>query len=320
MRLNRVIWIAVALTVAAFCLTQFTSLRGQLGALPALDRPWLVPIAVGVLALTVVAYSMAWREIVCRLDHRATSAVDAFSVFTASWLGRYVPTSIPYLAGKVAMGGRIGHSREALVASLLYENALLIAVGAVSSAVIIPIALTGSTNLLVFALVCATGCLSIAYLGSPLLLRTLNLAARLLRRSPLTDDRILTPRAVVRVVLMVAIALTLNGAAFSLILLSFVDLSYAEVIAAAAIFNLAGVAGSAAVPVPSGIGVREGVLIGLLVLIVPIEVAAAAALVARFSALILDLALGGTGWLILIFRAGAPSRTPPTAVPAAESS
>jgi uncharacterized membrane protein YbhN (UPF0104 family) len=107
------------------------------------------------------------------------------------------------------------------------------------------------------------------------------------------------PLPLAKASLLLIVACCFNGAAFGLLLLAFEPLSGREFIVAAAGFNLAGAAGVAAVPVPSGLGVREAVLVWVLHYIVPVETALAAALVARLISLPLDLALGAAGaaWL-----------------------
>ena len=106
-------------------------------------------------------------------------------------------------------------------------------------------------------------------------------------------------------------AAVLNGLAFALLLDAFTELSLREMVIAAAAFNLAGAAGVAAVPVPSGIGVREAVLIGLLQSVVPLEVATAAAVVARAGGIALDLAFGAAGASVFAFRARRGRQTVP---------
>jgi uncharacterized membrane protein YbhN (UPF0104 family) len=113
----------------------------------------------------------------------------------------------------------------------------------------------------------------------------------------------LTTRATVRAASIAMLAAALNGTAFACLLAAFADLNTQEALIAAAAFNLAGAAGVAAVPVPSGIGVREAVLIGLLHGIVPLEVATAAAILARAGGIMLDVGLGAAGAAVFALRA-----------------
>jgi glycosyltransferase 2 family protein len=159
--------------------------------------------------------------------------------------------------------------------------------------------------------VAAAGIAVICLMVSPLLLKTLNTALRLIRRAPLSNRHVLPARVVLKLAFFAIIALTFNGASFALVLSAFVDLNAQQLIATAAIFNLAGAAGTAAVPIPSGIGVREAVLISLLHLLVPVDIAIAATVVARFTSLLTDAGLGGAGFLLFAARPrrGAPAST-----------
>ncbi len=296
------VFLAVAL-VALFVVLRLLSLRGDLASAPSIERPGLLVPAMLLYAAALLAYGLLWRDIVCRLDRVRTPAVDALSVFFASWLGRYVPSSLPYLAGKIAMGVRLGHSKPALAASLLYENGLVVAVGVVSSSVVIPVVLVGqSGGALTYAGAGLGGIMTFVLLSPPVLDRGVNLAARLTRRQPVPRGSLLSFRGILTGAAMAAAGLALNGACFALVVGSFVELSARELVASAAIFNLAGTIGVAVLPVPSGLGVREAVLIGLLQLYMPLEVAAAAAILVRLAGILVDVLLGIAGASVFALR------------------
>lgn len=278
---------------------------GDLGGVPALERPWLLAPGLALYAATLLTLALLWREVAVRLDKMRPPLADSLAVFLASWLGRYVPSSLPYVAGKFAMGLRIGHSKTALGASVLYENAIVLSVGAVSSSIIIPLALAGSSSPRLFVGAGAAGLAGLALLSPPVFHRLIGVATRITRRQPIPRERLLSYRDVLACGALAALAMILNGAGFAFVLSAFVELSPAELLAAAAIFNLAGAIGVVVLPVPSGLGVREAVLIGLLQIFVPLEIAAAAALVVRAGGLGIDLVAGlaGAGMFALRQRA-----------------
>jgi uncharacterized membrane protein YbhN (UPF0104 family) len=254
--------------------------------------------ALGALASTVALYTVLWRSLMNALDRSRPPLADSCAVFTSSWIGRYVPTSAPYVAGKVTLGGRLGYRRSAVGASIVYENLVVICVAALTSAVILPLTLKDVMPPLLWAVVGVPAACALFLLPSSALVRAVSRIAERFRLPSLEQFR-LPGRGVAIAALIAATAAATNGAAFALLLAAFDDLSTAELIAAGAAFNLAGAAGVAAVPVPGGIGVREAVLVALLQAFVPIEVAAAAALLARLGAILVDLALGcaGAAWL-----------------------
>jgi uncharacterized membrane protein YbhN (UPF0104 family) len=300
MRVVLRVWLPVALLFAG--VLAIGALAGgveHLGSLPPVERSWLIGLGGVALLATICLYASLWRCLMQSLDPARPRWRDSAAVFTSSWLGRYVPTSAPYVAGKVVLGGRIGYRHAAVGASIIYENLIVICVAAASASIVLP--LTIDDPLLppyAWLLFGAPAAIVLVLLPSPLVESVLR---RVGERTSLPDisRAHLSPAGAGVAVAITGGAAVTNGAAFALMLLAFGRLSAAEFIAAGAAFNLAGAAGVAAVPVPGGIGVREVVLIAILQTFVPLEVAAGAALLARLGAIVTDLALGAAGaaWL-----------------------
>ena len=302
-QLLRAAGLIVVVLVAAFVVLRVFALRGDLDGAPAIERPWLLVPALPLYAAALLTYAFLWRDILFRMDRVRPPVVDSIAVFCASWLGRYVPSSLPYLAGKFMMGRRLGHSKPALAASMLYENALLVSVAAVTSSIIIPLMLAGrGGGPLVYLVAGLGGAAALVFLSPPVFHRFINTAIRLARRQPIPRENLLSFRGILAGSGIAAFGFVLTGTAFALVLRSFVDLDTRELVASAAIFNLAGAIGVAALPLPSGIGVREGILIGLVQLYVPLEVAVAAAVVARLGSIMVDVLLGLAGASVVAWR------------------
>jgi uncharacterized membrane protein YbhN (UPF0104 family) len=151
----------------------------------------------------------------------------------------------------------------------------------------------------------------LAALALPFTRQLLGAVARRIPRARAIADCGLDARSVMRASAVTLIAAALNGVAFALLLAGFDGLNGRELLVAAAAFNLAGAAGAAAVPVPSGIGVREAVLIALLQTIVPLEVATAAAILARAGGIAIDLVFGAAGAAFFALRARSGGRGVP---------
>jgi uncharacterized membrane protein YbhN (UPF0104 family) len=266
------------------------------------DPLMLVP-AVGAQLVTVVLYVMLWRALILGIDPARPLWLDSAAAFVCSWLARHAPTGVPYVASKVVLAERLGHKRTPVVASMVYENLFVVCAYTASSCVLFALLMRGA---LLPGVWLALGMLAAAVLAVLPLPATRMLYERLSRAIPRAGA--LASCSLSSSITVKAAAITLasavsNGLAFAVLLSAFADLTPQEMLVAGIAFNLAGAAGVAAVPVPSGIGVREAVLIALLHAIVPIEIATAAAVTARALAIMLDLVLGSAGAARIAFTA-----------------
>jgi uncharacterized membrane protein YbhN (UPF0104 family) len=144
--------------------------------------------------------------------------------------------------------------------------------------------------------------LLLALIPTPLARRALQRASSLRRRLAPLGGCSLAPAATARATAIATGAAVINGAVFACVLGAFGSLTPRDAIIAAAAFNIAGAAGIAAVPVPSGIGVREAVLVTILHPIAPLEVIAGAAVLIRVAAIPMDVLLGALGAIWLAHR------------------
>jgi uncharacterized membrane protein YbhN (UPF0104 family) len=303
----------VALVVLGAIAMRLVAGVNDIRSLPTIERPWLIAPATLALLGTLVTYAWLWRTIVFAIDRARPSVADSFGAFTCSWLGRYVPTSAPYVAGKVVLGARLGHRRGALVASVIYENVLVVVVGGGASAAVLSVTLRQSEAWYLWPGVSAACAAAVLLMMSRSSQRLITAFANGVPRLAALTRYQLSPVGLARATAVTSVSVVLNAAAFTLLLASFVPLSVSDAIIAAAAFNLAGAAGVAAVPLPSGIVVREAVLISILQLIVPVDVAVAAAILVRFISIPVDLLLGAVGalqWRLSAGRAAADRVAP----------
>jgi uncharacterized membrane protein YbhN (UPF0104 family) len=296
------------LVICAFVLLRIAGSAQDLDSLPRIARPWLLVPALIAQAATIVLYVALWRSLLFTIDPSRPSWLDSAAAFVCSWLARHAPTGVPYVAGKVVLAERLGHRRVAVVASMIYENLFVVCVFTASSCAVLAFARLGLPPQAWLGIASAA-CVALAVLPLPAVRWLYERMSRTIIRARSLFACRLTTRATARSAAFTLIAAILNGSAFACLLAAFADLTRGEALIAAAAFNLAGAAGVAAVPVPSGIGVREAVLIGLLHGVVPLEVATAAAIVARAGGLMLDVGFGATGAAFLAIRARKASRS-----------
>jgi uncharacterized membrane protein YbhN (UPF0104 family) len=248
---------------------------------------------------------LSWRAVLVGLGPRL-SARESLAVFTAAQLGKYVPGSVWVVAIQADLGRR--HQIRTSVMALSYAVAALVALA--TGALLALVAMTDPHRPLappVLAVVAAAGLVLLAGLARPQLLnRILRAGARLLRRD--LPSVTLSLGALARAVLWEGfgwIGLGLHVWLLARPLGAPIALLPAYVGA----FALAFVAGLALLPLPAGLGVREGLLVVFLTPSLGAGPALTVALVSRLVLVVVDLALAGAlGGQALVSRARAAAR------------
>lgn len=241
-------------------------------------------VEAGVLA-PALACLLAARLLMSLAGWRLLAANDADPGFWRAWrayilsqLGRYIPGGFWQLLGRHALYRDLGIGGQTAARLILVETVLLLGVTA----------LLGAGLLLRFA---PDG---VSWAERPLLagliLTTLVLFTLVLWR---WFDTWLTPRMVIVPVLLFLGAFCLFGLA--LLLLLGADLG--SLPTTIQVYAAGFLTGSFAVFAPSGIGVREGVVLAALGNRTPAEAAFAAVILHRFLLIAVDLVLAAIAWL-----------------------
>jgi glycosyltransferase 2 family protein len=252
--------------------------------------------SVGAVALfggAVVLSGLLWGSMVSRLSGTPVGAADAIRVQCASWLLKYVPGQVGSVANKVLWAGQQGISRSLVVITFVYENAFLL-LGSIIPTVVILLLADGLAGLggdgweallpVLLALV-------------PLLLvtdrrvfrRAVNLLSRRALGRDLPQEHFLSTRATMTYQLLYLLPRVVNGVGFVLVVVSFLDVPRSAYVPLAAAYVLAGAVGILAVFVPSGIGVRESVVVLLASRYMPVEQAIVLSLLARLYSTLGDV-------------------------------
>jgi uncharacterized membrane protein YbhN (UPF0104 family) len=263
-RVAAVVFIALALAFFAYTLADaWNETNGRLPSIARLGGAALLA-AVGLLAAAV-----AWASLVAtdrRIDHGAS--------FLVSQLGKYVPGAIWQAAGLVSLtrsvGVRVGRSVTAFTVMALTQAVAgglfaLVLAFAWSSISILPRVLLGVGGIAV-----------VAFLDRRWMVKLLHLIPRT-RGASL--DVVPAQTAIVRAWLASVVTLAATSAAYLLLLGSFGEVHHPVRVFAA--YAVAWTIGFLAVPIPSGIGVRETVLAAMLHGIFPAAVIVAASVYLR---------------------------------------
>ena len=229
---------------------------------------------------------------------------ESLAVFTAAQLGKYVPGTVWVMAIQADLGRRWRVPASVMALSYVVGTVVAIATGAL-------MALTAATDparplapaLLVA--VAAGGLVLLVGLARPQLLnRLISAGARLLRRDlPVVA---LAPGALARAVVWECLGWIALGLQLWLLARP-LGASAALIPAFIGIFALAFVVGLVLIPLPAGLGVREGLLVALLAPSLGAGAALTVALLSRLVLVAVDLVLasviGGPGLLTRV-RAG----------------
>jgi uncharacterized membrane protein YbhN (UPF0104 family) len=251
------------------------------------DNALLLIPATGLIVLAIIGWGLCWAQVLQGLGG-GRGVSNSLRVFIYTWLGRYVPGTLPYHAARVLSAETLGVTRTKVAASIAYETVLLLGSGALVGAAGVLIGVGADESSLVYLLA------ALPLLSLPLLLRPtflVPLANRILtlaRREPIGREEILSSRQLLAAFAFYAAVHLINGLSFLLVIETTQEVSVNPALAIGA-YSLAGVIGTAVIFVPSGIGVREAVLVALLSSTVAPEAALLAAGTARAISVLADL-------------------------------
>ncbi|MCH8064347.1 MAG: flippase-like domain-containing protein [Chloroflexi bacterium] len=241
----------------------------------------------------VVVMGLTWAGLIRYLEGRDTaSAQSLLKIFLYSWVGRYVPGKVAYVAGRFLLGRSIRISSASLAGSMAYEGVLqLMAGAALASVTLVPTLAIESESFLPYLALPALAVGGAIVLHPRVLGWVLRFGLRVAGRESVEFKRLLPPRQIAKVTGMYVGAFLLNGVGFYLLIISLTDYSPRYLPLAVGLFGLAAVVGLVSVFAPAGIGVREGILVVVLQTTMPVELAILVSLVARVWATVIDLLL-----------------------------
>jgi uncharacterized membrane protein YbhN (UPF0104 family) len=256
----------VVLALAFFAYTLADAWNETHGRLPSVARLGgaALLVAVGLGAAAVAWVSLLETE--HRLDHAASLLV--------SQLGKYVPGAIWQAAGLVSLARSVG-VRVSRSVTAFTVMALTQAVAGCTFALLLAFAWS-SVSILPRVLLGLGGVAAVALLDRRWMVK-------LLHAVPRTRDASLevvpSQMAIVRACLASVVTLAATSAAYVLLIGSFGAVHHPVLLFAA--YAVAWTIGFLAVPIPSGVGIREAVLVGILHGVFPASVIVAASVYQR---------------------------------------
>jgi glycosyltransferase 2 family protein len=245
-----------------------------------------VMIALVLIVAGLLSAGLSWRTLFGPAG-RARGLTKGFFFAT---LARYVPGGIWQPVGQVGSATGSGIPMRTALVAFPVHTVIYIVSGAVVGAGV-ALFVPGLTFLVRSA--SAGGVLAVVLLDRRVMATALQIARRFVRRLP-TPDEIPGQGAILRAFVLTTVTVVLTCASFAVLAKGGIGTVCA--------FAAAWTVGFILLPIPSGIGVREAILVGLLP--VPTRVLLTAAIAHRVAMMIGELAVAGTAAADSVYRRG----------------
>lgn len=240
-------------------------------------------------ALAVVWTGVLWGKLISQLSKKPISDEEAIRVHSLSWLLKYIPGQAGSLINKITWAKKRGYSKKLVTVTFLYEHAFLIFASLLISVPIIVVSFfeKASSNLNIFTPLLLA--LPLLLLVSQKVFYTLlNYAFKVFKRKPIDREYILRSKQLFYYTMQFLGPRLMNGIGFIFVVASITHVPEQAYVGLTAAYILAGAVGLLAIFVPSGIGVREAIIVLFASQYFSIEVAIVLSLVARLYATLGD--------------------------------
>ncbi len=291
---KRVLQIGLPLVILAIIFYYVKRDWGELTSYKFAWNPWLLVLAFLGFSLQELSYGLIWRAVLARLGSRLDLRI-ALRIYLGSEFVRYIPGNVWHVLTRILWVGKYGVSRPIAFASMMIELITKLAAGVLIFAVSLLFWSDLSSVRSLFdgtPIVAGLGVLTIVallvVLHPRILSAFLNTALRLLKRKPVVLS--LRYGDILLVTLAWCASWFVAGCAFYVLLLALWP--QAPLLAlpiCIGIYAIAWDIGFVSFITPSGLGFREGAIVGLFALALPLP-GALAAIIAVLSRLVSTLA------------------------------
>ncbi|MDY0909004.1 lysylphosphatidylglycerol synthase domain-containing protein [Microbacterium sp. CFBP9034] len=262
---------------------------------------WLWVVATLLFAVAVPLTGILWGRIVRALDRDAEGRIshaEAIAVQCASWLLKYIPGQVGSVVNKIVWAGKKGVSRSLVLITFVYENVFLQIASIVPSVIILLVSLGPeifgeNATLLLLPLLILIPLAAISY--KPFFHRIVSVPARRVLKRDVPAEYFLSTWQTLWALVEFLGPRVLNGVGFVMIAATVTEVTPDQWLPFAAAYVLAGAIGILAFFVPSGLGVREAIIVLILSQYIPVAEAIVISLLARL------LSTVGDGLIALIY-------------------
>lgn len=196
------------------------------------------------------------------------------------------------------MGSKEGLPSKTLALSVIFENVLYVISAFLLSLLSLSIAFGSRLSGFYYLIGAVVVLLGLLVMHPKVFYPCLNLFLRKIKKNEIDPSLSLNYKEIIEIIFYNSAAFILFGIGFFFLINSIVYLSWQNILGVVGIFTFASIIGSIAAFVPSGLGVREGILAGLLNLYFPLGLAVLISLVGRLWATASELLLLGLVYLV----------------------
>ncbi|MGH7237082.1 MAG: lysylphosphatidylglycerol synthase domain-containing protein [Candidatus Saccharimonadales bacterium] len=288
---KRIIGLIFAVLVVAFFALYLRSVDWQ--RLAHLHFAWgYLLAATGFALITRYLFVVIWRFILTDLGAKKLPHFRIMAdVYARAWMGRYIPGTVTWIAGKVYLAASHGISKSRLAVSSLLEGGMQ-----VIAILVVAMALLGFDTRLsvipgqykILMIIVAVGLL--IALSPPAFNRIIRLGFFIIKKRQPDGELRINGKAALRAFALYAMSGFILGVSEFFISRTIApSLPWRDFFYVIGAFNLAGAIGILAIGVPSGLGVRDGILLVLLAAIMPKEIALAITVTSRLWSALVDV-------------------------------
>ena len=303
--LKAVPWVFYAL-IAVFA---FYYLKGiDWASLASVEINWWW-MAAATVASIAVRYWFAgiWMFLLRSLNaNLAGQRNELFLVYAKSWLGRYIPGGATWILGKIYFATKLGISKAKLGISSFLEGALQIIVVLISASAMLAVD-PHVQNLgrgWVWLLLLAAG-LGLIAVYPAVFNRLIQFGYGRIRKTKLDDEHLPNNATIGKGILAFLVSSVLSGLSFYFVAAAVApDLGWQSLAFVIGASNLASALSMLAVFAPAGLGVREGIQLSMLLLVMSPEQALVATVLMRLWSIVMDALFAALAWAIARKKVG----------------
>lgn len=253
---------------------------------------WFLVIAFLFGVFNIMLQTRIWTMIIKKIDEKVELRfVDSFNIFIKAWLGRYIPGKIWLSVGKVYLGARYGVDKKTLSLASFFEQALSMLGHLFVGLVFTLLLFFDQYSLYFFFLIGLIILLGLVILNPRVLTPILNFITAKIKRISFKRQDLLAYPSLVYYVLFYSLQSVIVGFTAVFLYFSLFGFDPVKGFYVLGSFVVANLVAKVSLFAPAGIGVREGVLVALLTILISAPVAILVSISSRLLLILVDIIL-----------------------------